>query len=251
MTGPAVLEVRGARKRFGAVTALDGADLVLHRGEVLALLGDNGAGKSTLIKSISGVHRLDGGEVLLEGKPLSARSPSQAREFGIETVYQDLALFDNLSVGANFFAGRELARPARLGAAGFLREREMTRRARETLRSLGVRIPETASTVGLMSGGQRQGVAVGRAVAFASRIVILDEPTAALGLREARSVLDLVRRLPERGISTIVISHNLEHVMDIADRAVVLRNGRTVGDAVPSKQNHERLVSMIVGGERT
>lgn len=241
------LEVRGARKRFGAVLALDGVDLELRLGEVLALLGDNGAGKSTLIKGISGVHRFDDGHVIVNGSRIDARSPAEARAVGIETVYQDLALFDNLSATANFWAGRELARPRALGGIGLLRDRAMAAEAKARLDRLQVRLPDANLQLGLLSGGQRQAVAVARAVSFEPKIVILDEPTAALGVREARNVLEIIARLPEQGASVILISHNLAHVAQVADRAVVLRGGRKVGEAVPSPENHELLVSMIVG----
>jgi ribose transport system ATP-binding protein len=243
-----LIEVRGATKRFGAILALDDVSLTLHRGEVLALLGDNGAGKSTLIKSISGVHQLDEGELLLDAQPLVMRSPNDARAVGIETVYQDLGLFDNLSVAANFYAGREPVRPRWLGSLGFLRERTMARQISELLDRLEVRIPQVSTPVGVMSGGQRQGIAVARGAAFASRVVILDEPTAALGVREAGNVLELVSRFAEQDIAVILISHNLEHVAQVADRAVVLRQGRKVGEAVPSPDNHDLIVSLIVGG---
>jgi D-xylose transport system ATP-binding protein len=244
-----VLEVRRATKRFGAVRALDGVGIELHAGEILAVLGDNGAGKSTLIKGISGVHRFDAGEVLVEGETVNPRSPADARALGIETVYQDLALFDNLSATANFWAGRELVRPRWLAAGGFLREAAMSRETRARLHRLQVRLPDASLELGLFSGGQRQAVAVARAVSFEPKIVILDEPTAALGVREARNVLEVIARLPEEGVSVILISHNLEHVTQVADRAVVLRGGRNVGEAVPSRGNHERLVAMIVGSE--
>jgi ABC-type sugar transport system ATPase subunit len=244
-----VLEVRAAVKRFGGVYALNEASLTLHRGEILALLGDNGAGKSTLIKSISGAYRIDGGRILVDGQPVSFKHSSDARAMGIETVYQDLALFDNLPAAANFYAGREMVAPSGVGRSwGFLRERKMFTQTTETLERLRVRIPSLTLPVGLMSGGQRQAIAVARAVAFATKVVLLDEPTAALGLRESAMVLDLVRSLPEHGVSVILISHNLEHVMDVANRAVVLRRGRIVGEEIPTPETHERLVSLIVGG---
>jgi len=244
-----VLEVRGAIKRFGAVTALDGVSLALGRGEVLALLGDNGAGKSTLIKCISGAQSLDEGTISVEGSPVTFRSPLDARRHGIETVYQDLALFDNLNVVANFFAGRELVAPRRLGPAGWMRQRRMAVETRETLSRLEVHLPNAGAPVGLLSGGQRQAIAVARAVSFATRVVILDEPTAALGVRETRNVLALVKRLPEHGVSVILISHNLEQVMEVADRAIVMRRGVKVGEARPDAANHDRIVGMIVGAQ--
>jgi D-xylose transport system ATP-binding protein len=242
-----LLEVRGARKSYGAVRALEDVSLKLDHGEVLALLGDNGAGKSTLVKAIGGVHQLDDGELLLDGRPAAIRSPADARRLGIETLHQDLALFDNLSALANFYIGRELRRPRWLGRLGLLDERAMAREWHDRVERLRVRIPAAQRDVGVMSGGQRQAIAVLRAVAFASRVVILDEPTAALGVRESRQVLDLVQRLPEHGVAAILISHNLEHVMRVAHRAVVLRRGRLAGEAVPTADNHEALVSMIVG----
>jgi D-xylose transport system ATP-binding protein len=243
-----VLEVRGATKSYGAVQALRGVDLWLGHGEVLALLGDNGAGKSTLIKALGGVHALDAGEILVGGERLPLRTPVEARAAGIETLHQDLALFDNLSALANFFIGRELRRRGPLGRLGLLDEGAMAAEWDERLERLLVRIPDAEHDVGVLSGGQRQAVAVLRAVAFATRVVILDEPTAALGVRESRQVLDLVRRLPEQGVSVLLISHSLEHVMQVAHRAVVLRQGRVAGEAVPTPDNHEALVSMIVGG---
>jgi D-xylose transport system ATP-binding protein len=242
-----VLEVRDAVKSYGAVQALRGADLHVEAGEIVALLGDNGAGKSTLVKAISGVHRLDGGELLVDGAPVAFRSPLDAREHGIETLHQDLSLFDNLSAVANFHIGRELRGPRWLGRLGLLRERAMERAWHEQLERLQVRTLDPRRDVGVMSGGQRQAIAVLRAVVFARRLVILDEPTAALGVRESRQVLELVARLPGQGIAVLLISHNLEQVAAVADRAVVLRQGRSVGEAVPSADNHEALVSLIVG----
>jgi D-xylose transport system ATP-binding protein len=242
-----LLEVRDASKSYGAVRALDGVSMAVEPGEVVALLGDNGAGKSTLAKAIGGVHRLDDGEIRVDGRPVVMRSPVDARELGIETLHQDLALFDNLSALANFFIGRERRRPRWLGRLALLDTRAMTREWEERLARLEVRIPGAQRDVGVLSGGQRQAIAVLRAVAFASRLVILDEPTAALGVRESRQVLDLVRRLPDSGVAVVLISHNLEHVAKVADRAVVLRRGRLAGEAAPTEDNHEALVAMIVG----
>jgi D-xylose transport system ATP-binding protein len=245
-----VLAVRGAHKRFGAVHALKGVGLEAYRGEVLALLGDNGAGKSTLIKCISGVHALDEGEILLDGVPTSIRSPGSARSAGIETVYQDLALFDNLTPAQNFYSGRELSFPAWLPRGlRFLKSREMDREAASVIDRLKVKLPKFDAPVALMSGGQRQAIAVARATVFASRVVILDEPTAALGLRESRKVLDLVAQLRDEGNAVILITHNMEHVVELADRAVVLRQGSKVGELKPDRSNQKDLVSMIVGAE--
>ena len=244
-----LLEVRGAVKSYGAVRALDGASLTVDAGEVVALLGDNGAGKSTLIKAIGGVHALDAGEHprrRAAGRVrLAARGP---RRPAIETLHQDLGLFDNLSRGREL-PDRPRAARGRAGSGGsaLLRERAMERDWRAQLERLAVDRVDPRQEVGLLSGGQRQAIAVLRAVAFAQRLVILDEPTAALGLRESAKVLELVARLPERGVAVLLISHNLEHVAQVADRAVVLRQGRTVGVAAPTSANHEALVSMIVG----
>jgi len=250
-TRPApALRITGATKRFGAVLALDAVDIEVAHGEVLAILGDNGAGKSTLIKCISGVHRFDSGSIEIEGKPVSITSPAVARSLGVETVYQDLALFDNLDPSANFYAGRELASPRWLPRGmRVLRKGSMTAETINTLRRLEVRLPDPRANVGLMSGGQRQAVAVARAAAFASRVVILDEPTAALGLRESREVLDLIIRLRDAGHALIVISHAMDHVMEVANRAVVMRRGRKVGEAIPDRDNQQRIVSLIVGSE--
>ncbi|MBV8256235.1 MAG: sugar ABC transporter ATP-binding protein [Actinobacteria bacterium] len=243
-----VLAVRGAEKRFGAVVGLDGVDLEVNAGEVLALLGDNGAGKSTLIKCLSGALALDRGMIEMDGRRVSIHTPADARELGIETVYQDLALFDNLRPADNFYAGREAAGPRWLPRSiRVLKRHEMTVTTRQTLARLQVNLDDHGA-VGLLSGGQRQGVAVARAAAFASRVVILDEPTAALGVRESRRVLDLILRLREEGKALIVVSHAMDHVMEVADRAVVMRRGRKVGELVPSAETHAEIVSLIVGG---
>ncbi|MFC7404574.1 ATP-binding cassette domain-containing protein [Georgenia alba] len=248
--GAPVLEIRGAVKRFGAVTALAGVDLTVGHRQVVGLLGDNGAGKSTLIKAITGVHQLDEGKILLDGREVTVDAPTTARAHGIEAVYQDLALFDNLDVVTNLYLGHELTRPRGLRGLGWLDRRAMQRDAQERLEKLQVHLPDLRGHVGLMSGGQRQAIAVARACAFASRILILDEPTAALGVRETRNVLDTVRRLPEdHDISVILISHNMDHVVQVCDDAVVMRQGRVVGTAVPSPETVEDIVGMIVGAK--
>jgi D-xylose transport system ATP-binding protein len=243
-----VLSVKGATKRFGSILALDNVSFEVRQGEILALLGDNGAGKSTMIKCISGVHTIDGGEIALDGLAVTIHSPADARALGIETVYQDLALFDNLPAAKNFYAGRELAfpvwmpRPLRL-----LSHREMDRATKELLDRLKVSLRSHDTALGLLSGGQRQAIAVARAAAFARKVVILDEPTAALGLRESRQVLDLIRLLRDEGKAVILITHNMEHVTELADRAVIMRQGRKVGDLKPSRHNQQEIVAMIVG----
>ena len=245
-----VLEVRNATKRFGPVLALSDISLAARRGEVLALLGDNGAGKSTLIKCISGVYGLDEGDILLDGEAAAIHSPAAARHAGIETVYQDLALFDNLTPAENFYCGREISFPSWLPRGmRFLKTRTMDEEARAVIDRLKVKLPKFDAPVALMSGGQRQAIAVARATVFARKIVILDEPTAALGLRESRKVLDLIVQLRAEGNAVILITHNMEHVVELADRAIVLRQGRKVGELKPSRDNQHELVSLIVGAE--
>jgi D-xylose transport system ATP-binding protein len=246
-----VLAVTGATKRFGAILALDDVSLEVRRGEILALLGDNGAGKSTLIKCISGVHALDSGQIMLDGEETAIQSPADARVAGIETVYQDLALFDNLGAAKNFYAGRELSFPAWLPRPlRLLRHSEMDRATKALLARLKVSLRSHDAPLGLMSGGQRQAIAVARAAAFARKLVILDEPTAALGLRESRQVLDLIRLLRDEGNAVILITHNMEHVTELANRAVIMRQGRKVGDIRPDRRNQHEIVALIVGAER-
>jgi D-xylose transport system ATP-binding protein len=246
-TSEMVLDVRNVRKRFGAHDALKDVSLTVAKNEVVALLGDNGAGKSTMVKCLAGIHRPDSGELLVDGESVELHSPSQARHLGISAVFQDLAMFDNLSVAENFFAGVELRRPRWLGPAALLNKNEMIEQATEILKRLEVRVPNLNSPVGLLSGGQRQAVAVAKGVAFGKRLVILDEPTAALGLRERENVLRMVKRLPEQGVSVLLISHNLEEVIAVADRCVVLRQGVKAGECPATHDHHERMVSLIVG----
>jgi len=245
-----VLAVRHAQKHFGAVHALKDVSIEAYRGEVLALLGDNGAGKSTLVKCISGIHPLDEGEIVLDGQVVAIRSPAAARRVGVETVYQDLALFDNLTPAQNFYCGREIAFPAWLPQGlRFLRGRAMDQEAAAVIERLKVKLPKLDAPVALMSGGQRQAIAVARATVFARKVVILDEPTAALGVRESRKVLDLIVQLRAEGNAVILITHNMEHVIELADRAVVLRQGRKVGEMKPDRDNQRKLVALIVGAE--
>lgn len=245
-----LLRLDNITRNFGAIEALRGVSFDIARGEVVALLGDNGAGKSTLVKCISGVHALDEGEIRLDGEPVLLHSPAAARRAGIETVYQDLALFDNLTPAQNFYCGRELGFPSWLPQGlRLLNKRAMEREAAGVLDRLKVKLPKFDAPVALMSGGQRQAIAVARATVFARKVVILDEPTAALGLRESRKVLDLIARLKAEGNAVILITHNMEHVIELADRAVVLRQGRKVGELKPSRANQQELVSMIVGAE--
>jgi len=249
-TDTPTLAVVGAHKRFGAVHALQNVSLEAYSGEVLALLGDNGAGKSTLVKCISGIHTLDEGEIRIDGQHVTLNSAATARQAGIETVYQDLALFDNLTPAENFYCGREISFPSWLPRGmRIINSRAMEREAEEVIDRLRVRIPHKNAPVALMSGGQRQAIAVARATVFAHKVVILDEPTAALGLRESRKVLDLIQQLKSEGNAVILITHNMEHVIELADRAVVLRQGRKVGELKPNRDNQHHMVAMIVGAE--
>ena len=244
-----VLEIDRLSKHFGNHAALDAVSFAVGEREVVALLGDNGAGKSTLVKCVAGLYRPEAGEIRLDGQRLHAGSPTVGRQHGVGIVYQDLALFDNLSIAENLFAGSEPCWPHRLRGLGVVRKRAMLDEARRTLHRLEVRIPNMRTPVGLLSGGQRQAIAVSKGIAFAKRIVVLDEPTAALGLRERRNVLRLVRAMPEAGVSVILISHNLEEVISVADRAVILRQGKLVGQVAATSDNHQEIVSLIVGGQ--
>jgi simple sugar transport system ATP-binding protein len=242
-----VLEARQIVKRFGRVQALRGANLTIYPEEVVALVGDNGAGKSTLVKTVVGVHPPDDGEILFEGKPVTVNTPHDARDLGIETVYQDLALAAEVDPAANMFLGREIVRSGPLGKLGFLDKPAMRRRSDEAFKSLGVRIQDTSARVANMSGGQRQGIAICRAVTWASRIVFMDEPTAALGVVQTRNVLDHIRRVREHGLSVVLISHNMPEVFEVADRIEVLRLGERVARLRPKDVSMEDVVSAMTG----
>lgn len=246
-----LLELRRISKWFGAVQALREVTLSVEAGEVLAVVGDNGAGKSTLIKIISGVHQPDAGEIWLEGRRTVIPSPQAAKRMGIETLYQDLALFEPADVVANFFAGREWVRSFLGGLIQILDESRMRAYARRTLDRLGITLPGIDHQIRLLSGGQRQSVAIGRAIAFGSRLVLMDEPTAALGAVESAKVLGLVRSLRTEGVSFVVISHNLQHVFGVADRIAVLRHGTLQGVLRPAETTSAAVVQMMVGdGDR-
>jgi D-xylose transport system ATP-binding protein len=241
------LELRGVSKSFGSVQALIEVDLSVEAGEVMALVGDNGAGKSTLIKCIAGIHPIDTGEIFFQGSPVSIHGPKDAARLGIEIVYQDLALCDNLDVVQNMYLGREAH-----DALYRLREPEMERHTAETLATLSVTtIRSTRQKVATLSGGQRQSVAVARAVMWNSKVVILDEPTAALGVAQTRQVLDLVKRLGHQGLAVILISHNLHDVFEAADRVTVLRLGRDIGVYEVAKTTQQEIVSAITAGVAT
>ena len=248
--GQPLLEARGIQKHFGHVTALAHGDFELAPNEVHAIVGDNGAGKSTLIKIISGVYHADGGELRLDGRPLSVASPREARQLGIETVYQDLALADHLDAAANLFLGREEYLPGALGWLGFLDTKTMSRRAQEEMARLKIGIKSVDQPVVSLSGGQRQAVAVARAIAWGTRIVIMDEPTAALGVRESSMVLELIKEVRSQGLAIIMVSHNLPEIFAVSDRITVLRLGRTITTLRTADTSLESVVGMMTGALR-
>jgi simple sugar transport system ATP-binding protein len=244
---PPLLETRDVQKHFGRVVALREGNFTLRQNEVHAIVGDNGAGKSTLIKIISGVYHADAGELLLNGRAITITNPREARALGIETVYQDLALADHLDASGNLFLGREaLLRPP-LSWFGFLDKKAMRRRAEEEMRRLKIGIQSVDQRVLSLSGGQRQAVAVARAIAWGTRIVIMDEPTAALGVRESGMVLELIKEVRSQGLALIMVSHNLPEVFAVADRITVLRLGRTIVTLNTSETTLEAVVGMMTG----
>ncbi|MFD1987686.1 ATP-binding cassette domain-containing protein [Mesorhizobium newzealandense] len=251
MTQEPILTARGLIKRYGRVTALDNADFDLYPGEILAVIGDNGAGKSSLIKAISGAAAPDEGEIRLEGKPVSFKSPMEAREAGIETVYQNLALSPALSIADNMFLGREIRKPGFLGQWLRMLDRPaMEKRARDKLTELGLMtIQNISQAVETLSGGQRQGVAVARAAAFGSRVVIMDEPTAALGVKESRRVLELILDVKKRGLPIVLISHNMPHVFEVADRIHIHRLGRRLCVIDPKQYTMSDAVAFMTGAK--
>src|SRR5580700_11497400 len=249
--GEIVLEARGIVKRYGHVTALDGADLELRAGEVLAIVGDNGAGKSTLIKVLCGAVIPDAGQVLLDGTPVHFRSPLDARRLGIETVYQDLAVAPALDIATNLFLGREVRRSGPLGTYFRLLDKSrMRREAQREMDELKFHLPSIDSAVEKLSGGQRQGVAVARAAIFARRLVIMDEPTAALGVRESGQVLNLIRTIRDRGLPVILISHDMPHVFEVADRIQIMRLGRRAALTTPQTHTMSEVVAIMTGAAR-
>jgi fructose transport system ATP-binding protein len=249
--GTVVLEARGITKRYGQVTALDHANLELRAGEVLAVVGDNGAGKSSLIKVLCGAVVPDEGEVLLDGKPVHFRSPLDARKLGIETVYQDLAVAPALDIATNLFLGRELRHKGALGDwFRLLDKNRMRREAQHEMDQLKFHLPAIDSAVEKLSGGQRQGVAVARAAIFARRLVIMDEPTAALGVRESGQVLNLIRTIRDRGLPVILISHDMPHVFEVADRIQIMRLGRRAAVTTPQKNTMSEVVAIMTGAVR-
>jgi simple sugar transport system ATP-binding protein len=245
--GGALLEVRSISKRFGGVQALDNVSMSVCRGEVVALAGDNGAGKSTLIKIIAGVYQSDSGSILYQGSPVSFETPEAARKRGIETIYQDLALADNLSIGANIFLGREPMRKA-FGFLPVLDRAQMAKAAQKTMAQLDFHVDRLDAPVSNFSGGQRQAVAIGRAIYWDARILIMDEPTAALGVPEQRKVIALIKNLRAQGCGIIFISHNLGDIFAVSDRLVVLRRGALVGERWTAQTNPDEVVRLMVSG---
>jgi simple sugar transport system ATP-binding protein len=242
-----LLAARGIVKSYGHVRALQGADFDVFPGEVAALVGDNGAGKSTLIKILSGTVPPDGGEIWFDGRTLTIESPVAARHLGLETVYQDLALAADLDPAANLFLGREIRQPGLRGRLGFIDKKAMRERAKEAFATLGIGLQDIDVEVAMLSGGQRQAVAVSRAVTWASRVIFMDEPTAALGVVQARRVLELIRRVRDSGMSVVLISHNLPQVFEVADRIQVLRLGKRVAILRPNTTTMEQVVGAMTG----
>jgi fructose transport system ATP-binding protein len=243
-----VMQAKGLVKRYGQVTALDGADFELRAGEILAVIGDNGAGKSSLIKCLSGATVPDEGQVLLDGQPVRFRSPIDARHAGIETVYQDLAVAPAMSIAENLFLGRELRRPGLLGSLlRMLDKRKMLEESIARMQDLKVGIRSMTQAVETLSGGQRQCVAVARAAAFAQHVVIMDEPTAALGVKEGNMVLELIRRVRDKGLPVVLISHNMPHVFEVADRIHVARLGKRAAVLNPKAISMSDTVAVMTG----
>lgn len=242
-----LLEARGLSRSFGTVRALDNVDFEAYAGEVTALIGDNGAGKSTLVKALSGNLQVDTGQILFEGKPLDTSNPSAVSALGIETVFQDLALAPHLDPVQNMFLGREVPRRGVGGMLGMMNRKEMVKQSKSAFEELGATVASLTSPVGEMSGGQRQAVAIARAVHWASRVIFLDEPTAALGVRQTKNVLETIKRVRDKGLAQVFISHSMPHVMEVADRIEVLRLGRRVASLKTKDTSMEELVGLMTG----
>jgi simple sugar transport system ATP-binding protein len=249
MSQDPILQVEGIHKSFGGNHAVRGVDFELFPGEVLALAGDNGAGKSTIIKMISGVYSADAGTVHFQGRPITTMKPQQVRDMAIETIYQDLALAENLDVGVNLFLGRERMRRF-LGVLPVIDRAWMNAEAKRALKDLGISIPDPDQPVRNLSGGQRQAIAISRAVYWNAKVLIMDEPTAALGVPEQREVMELIRRLQERDVAIILISHNLHDIFAISDRIVVLDRGFKAGERLTKHTDEDEIVRMMMGGGR-
>lgn len=240
-------EARDIDRAYGSVLALQGANFDVYPGEVSALIGDNGAGKSTLVRILSGAEAADGGSILFEGREITLASPTDARNRGIETVFQDLALANHLDPIQNLYLGREVMKPGLLGFLGFMERTQMRNAGREAFANLGATVTNYSGSVGGMSGGQRQAIAVARAATWASKVIFLDEPTAALGVVQTKGVLDLIRRIRDAGVGVVLISHSMPHVLEVADRVHVLRHGRRVATYPGATTNVEELVGAMTG----
>jgi len=247
MAQKVIYEVRNVSKNYGAVVALDGASLKLHAGEVIGLVGDNGAGKSTLVKVLSGAHSADSGQILLDGEERTWHNPKEALEAGIETLYQDSGLAPHLTVSQNVFLGREKFVKGIFGKLGFLARKQMEEEAQADLEAVGIAFPSANRPVSQLSGGQRQAVAIGRAVSWARKVLILDEPTNHLGARQSGEVLEVIKRAKKKGLGVIFISHTLPHVLEVTDRIVVLRLGKIVRDSPTSEYTADTLIGTITG----
>ena len=246
-----ILQARNLVKHYGHVIALDGVDFELRKGEILAVVGDNGAGKSSLIKALTGALRPDSGEILLDGAPVHFKGPLDARYRGIETVYQDLAVAPALDIASNLFLGRELRQPGVMGSVfRRLDKKRMRDEARKAMAELKFRLPSIYNAVEVLSGGQRQGVAVARAALFAKRLVIMDEPTAALGVRETGQVLELIRAIRDRGLPVVLISHNMPNVFELADRIHIMRLGRRAAVVSPKTHSMADVVAIMTGAAK-
>ncbi len=245
--GTPILKATGLTRSFGHVRALDHADFDIYPGEVVALIGDNGAGKSTMVKALSGNLQLDSGEIEFEGQPVELSSPQQAAALGMEVVYQDLALAPHLDPCQNVFLGREISAKGALGMFGFMDNRAMRQQSRKFFDELGATVRSLTTPVGSMSGGQRQGIAIARAIAWASKMVFLDEPTAALGVVQTKNVLETIKRVRDKGIAVVLISHSMPHVLEVADRVQVMRLGRRVAVYQGSETSVEQLVGAMTG----
>lgn len=244
-----LLRVVNVTKRFGGLTAVDQVSLEIRQGEVVALLGDNGAGKSTLIKAISGVYQPDEGEFIFDNEAVSFDTPREARDAGIETIYQDLALAENLDVGSNIFLGREVKHKYLGGLIRTLDRKKMRDESSNILSRLDIKIPSLTEQIRNLSGGQRQAVAIARSIYWNAKLMIMDEPTAALGVHEQRKVLTLVKTLRDQGVPVIIISHNMQDVFEVADRIIVMRRGRKVGELIAKQTKSEEVVGLMLGGE--
>jgi ABC-type sugar transport system ATPase subunit len=244
-----LLQVDHLTKRFGGLVAVDDVSMEVNVGEVVGLVGDNGAGKSTLIKMVSGVYQPDGGEMQFDGQPVVFSGPRQARDLGIETIYQDLALCENLDVGSNIFLGREILRRYVGGLVKTVDHHKMRDESADVLTRLDIQVPSLTQHIRTLSGGQRQAVAIARSIYWNARMMIMDEPTAALGVAEQYKVLTLVRTLRDQGIPVIIISHNMQDVFAVADRIVILRRGKKVGERLAADSTPDEIVSLMVGAE--